>query len=146
MVENYAWWQILVAGLMLIGLFVTLKGIYQYYLYGNVKLVLESNSITFKFFCLTGSNKKFNLSKEFKFADVSRIYTVKKASRFMYYNYFYEIEGKSKISKFFKEPIEVFPALFEATEKDRNSLLHFIKSIRPDIEIGFRSIYEKVVK
>lgn len=146
MLDKYAWWQLLLLLIFLIGAFITIKGLYEYFFYGDVKLILESADDKIKFYNLTGSNKKFNLSREIELEKISRIYSVQKTTRFLYKNYYYEFEGKSKLSKVFKEIIEVFPPLFEASDKDRNAMLYYIKTLNPEIEIGYQSIFQKASK
>lgn len=141
--KNYGWWQLLIGGLLLIGLIISIKGLLEYYLYGNVSLVVESSEGKFKFYCLSSSGKKFLATKEYKLDEIGRIYGVQKTTRFLYKNYYYEIEGKSKFTKIFKEPVEVFPSLFEADEKGRDSVLAFIKSLNPQIEIGYQNYLQR---
>jgi len=141
--KNYGWWQIILLLLFVIGAAATAKGLIEYFLYGSVKLAAESEEGKLKFYCLSASGKKFLKTKNYKLDEIGRIYGVERTTRFLYKNYSYTIEGKSTLSKIFKEPVEVFPGLYEASGKDRDSILYFIKSLNPEIEIGYLNYLQR---
>lgn len=140
---NYGWWQLIILGLLLIGIIVCVKGLYEYYFYGNVKLVLESDGRSIKFYNLSSTGKKFLQSKSYSLDKIGRIYGVERTTRFLYKNYSYKFEGTSKLTKIFSEPIEVFPSLFDASKADRDAVLYHIKTLNPGIEIGYKNFIER---
>jgi len=141
--ENYGWWQIVLMILFVIGAVSTIKGLIEYFLYGSVKLVLESDGRNIKFYNLSSTGKKFLTTKSFSLDKIGRIYGVERTTRFLYKNYSYKFEGTTKLTKIFQEPIEVFPSLFDASRADRDAILYFIKSLNPEIEIGYRNYMER---
>lgn len=140
---NYGWWQIIILGLLVIGLIVCIKGLYEYYFYENVKLIMESDGSNIKFYNLSSTGKRFLSTKNYSLNKIGRIYGVERTTRFLYKNYSYKFEGTSKFTKIFREPIEVFPALFDASKADRDAVLFYIKSLNPEIEIGYRNFSQK---
>jgi hypothetical protein len=141
--KNYGWWQIVLMLLFIIGAVSTAKGLIEYFLYGNVKLILESDGKNIKFYNLSSSGKKFLETKSFSLDKIGRIYGVERTTRFLYKNYSYKFEGTTRLTKIFREPIEVFPALFDASRADRDAILYFIKSLKPDIEIGYQNYLQR---
>jgi hypothetical protein len=145
-ITKFVWYHALFYIILLTAGFITLKGLFQFFLYKEVRLVAESDGEKLKFYCLNDKGKQFNVSDEFKLDDISRIYIVQKSTRYMYRNYYYEIEGKSKLSTFLKEKIEVFPSLFEAGDEDRKAILGFVSSLNPGISTGYENLIQKMMK
>ncbi|WP_109852026.1 hypothetical protein [Aquimarina sp. AU58] len=146
-IEEPSWFAAIFGGAMLIVYIILLKRVIEYFTYGEVKLILESDGNTIKFYNITGKGKIFNRTEEFDLSKIKRFYIVKKNTRYFMKNYAYAFEeGESKLSSFFKVDINVFPSLFEATPNDRNAVLDFLKEISPEIELGYENIYQKLTK
>jgi hypothetical protein len=146
LITNFVWYYGVFYTLLLAGAYISLKGVCEYFFFKEVLLVAESDGDYLKFYCLNDKGKTFCRSEKLKLDDIARIYIVKQHTKFLYKNYYFEIEGKSKLDSFLKDKLDVFPSLYAASEADRNAILAFIASLRPDIQTGYENIFRKIIK
>lgn len=145
-ITEFEWYYAIIGVILVIGLCITLTDLYKYFVYNKVCFVAESDGWLLRFYCLSDKHKHFMVSNDIKLEDVSRIYIVRKCKRFLYRNFHFEIEGKSKVSAFIKEEVVLYPSLFEASEADLQAVLRFVGSLNPNIETGYENITEKMEK
>lgn len=141
--NDFSWWTAGVALLFVFGLFLLGSKMHIYFTSNEVKLVAESDGKTILFYNKNDSGKIFNTSEEINLSKMGRFYIVKKRTRYLMNNYSYAFEGKGSKTSLFKEEIDAFPSLFEASENDRNKVLEFVKTAFPEIELGFQNAWEK---
>jgi hypothetical protein len=142
--KGFSWWIALVGLLFVFGVFLLGSRLYIYFTSNHVKLISESDGKTILFYNQNDSGKTFNKSENIDLAKMGRFYIVKKRTRYLMNNYSYAFEGKGSKTSLFKEEVDAFPSLFEASENDRNKVLEFVKSVAPEIELGFQNAWEKI--
>ena len=113
------------------------------YFYSEVRLVLESDGESLTFYNINHAGKVWNRREIRDLPKLTRFYTVRTRTRYMMYNYTYAFDGTGWLNG---ETMDPFPSLYEATEQDRNSVLGFVKSVHPDITLGYESAWSKVTK
>ena len=146
LIMSFAWWKAAVLGLFIMGDIIVLKGLFQYYTYNEVKLNIESDGKTISFYNQNIKGKIFNRSKKIDLTKMQRLYIVVRKTRYFMTNYSLTFERNSKMSSFINDPVDIFPSLFEAAARDRNSILQFVKSVYPGIHLGYESAYQKAKK
>jgi len=139
-ITEFEWFHTLIGGILIIGLCITLTGLYKYFVYNKVCFVAESDGWFLRFYCFSDKHKHFMVSNDIKLEDVARIYIVRKCKRFLYRNFHFEIEGKSKLTAFIKKEVVLLPSLFDASEADLQAVLHFVGSLNPNIDTGYENI------
>lgn len=142
--KDFSWWIAIVGLLFVFGEFLLGSRLYIYFTSNQVKLIIESDGKTMFFYNKNESGKKFNKSENIDLDKMGRFYVVKQRTKYLMNNYSYAFEGKGSKTSLFKEEIDVFPSLFEASENDRNNVLEFVKMICPEIEIGYQNVWEKI--
>lgn len=141
--EGFSWWTIIIGSLFLFGEILIGSRLYIFFTSNQVKLIVESNRKTITFYNKNDSGKIFNKSESIDLSKMGRFYIVKKRTRYLMNNYSFAFEKKGSKTSLFKEEIDAFPSLFEATESDRNKILEFVKSIVPEIELGYENMWQK---
>jgi hypothetical protein len=142
--KGFSWWIAAGALLFVFGFLLLGSRMFIYVTSNEVKLVIESDGKTMLFYNQTDSGKIFNKSEDINLAKMGRFYIVKKRTRYLMNNYSYAFEGKGSKTSLFKEEIDAFPSLFEASENDRSKVLEFVKTVAPEIELGFQNVWEKL--
>lgn len=142
--KGFSWWIAIIGLLFVFGLLLLGSRMYIYLTSNRVKLIIESDGKTMLFYNQNDSGKTFNKSENIDLAKMGRFYIVKKRTRYLMNNYSYAFEGKGSKTSLFKEEIDAFPSLFEASENDRNKVLEFVKTVSPEIELGFQNVWEKL--
>jgi len=142
--KGFSWWIAIVGLLFVFGLFLLGSRMYIYFTSNEVKLVVESDGKTILFYNQNDSGKIFNKSEKISLSKMGRFYIVKKRTRYLMNNYSYAFEGKGSKTNLLKEEIDAFPSLFEASENDRNKVLEFVRTVSPEIELGFQNLWEKL--
>ena len=142
--NDFSWWTAGIGLLFVFGLLLIGSKMYTYFTSNEVKLIVESDGKKILFYNKNDSGKIFNKSEDINLSKMGRFYTVRKRTKYLMNNYSYAFEGKGSKTSLFKEEIDAFPSLFEASESDRNKVLEFVKSISPDIELGFQNAWEKL--
>jgi hypothetical protein len=146
MLSHFMWLHLVLLGLFGFGDYLIFGALQQYFLYKDVRLVVESDGKTIKFWNTNAAGKVFNASEAFELDKMARFYIVKKRTRYLMTNFSYEFEEKSGLSILSKEEVSVFPALYEASENDRKAVLEFVKSVAPNIALGYESFWNKISK
>lgn len=141
--DGFSWWALIVGLLFLFGVILFASKIYTYLTSSEVHLVVESDGATMNFYNKNNSGKVFNKSEEIDLHKMGSFYVVKKRTRYLMNNYSYAFEEKGSRTSFFKKEINAFPSLFESNEDDRNKILHFVKAVFPEIELGFETAWQK---
>jgi hypothetical protein len=145
-VANFEWYYGIFFALLLAGAYISLKGVYEFFMYKEVRLVAEADGEFLKLHCVNEKGKKFCYSEKFRIDEIARIYVVKQHTKFLYKNYYFEIVGKTKLKSILKGRLDVFPSLYDASMADINAVLAFIGSLRPGIQTGYENIFQKIVK
>jgi hypothetical protein len=146
LIGNFQWTLLVVAAIIGAGDYFVFSALYEYFIYKDVRLVVESDGQTIKFFNTNAAGKVFNESEDFKLADMARFYTVQKTTRYFIKNFYYAFEGKGSLASLLKDDVTPFPSLYEATEADHRSVLSFVSSVAPHIELGYENIWQKMTK
>ncbi len=146
MISNFQWVHLLLAAIILFADYLIFSALIQYFLYKDVRLIVESDGQTVKFYNTNSDGKVFNESEEFKLDEMARFYTVEKRTRYLITNHYFEFEGKSGLSSLLKEDVKCFPALYEATGEDRRNVLEFVQSVAPDIQLGYENLWQRLTK
>jgi hypothetical protein len=68
---------------------------------------------------------------------------VEKTSRFLIKDRSFAFEPKSGL---LTTDVDCFPELWEAQQDDIKLVLAFVKSVAPDIELGYENIWQKMTK
>lgn len=144
--EAFSWWVLIVGLLFVFGVILFASKIYTYVTSREVHLVAESDGNTMTFYNKNDSGKIFNKSEEIDLNKMGRFYVVKKRTRYFMNNYSYAFEEKGSRTSLFKTDVDAFPSLFESTENDRNEILHFVKTVAPEIDLGFETAWQKAKK
>ncbi len=143
LVTDSTWYYWLLLVIFLIGSFVVVNGLIQYFLNKEAKLVIESDGQKIKFYNTNDAGKAFNESDEWDLAEFKRFYVVEKTSRFMIKDRSFAFEPKSGL---LSTDVDCFPELWEAKQEDIKLVLGFVKSVAPDIELGYENIWQKMTK
>lgn len=141
--SGFDWFVAGVALVTLIGLAVTVSGLMPYLTYGNVLLVVESDGETITFYNKNQAGKVFNKSEAIPLAPIQRFYVIRKKTRYFSSNYAFGYDKSMALSN---GEISAFPSLFEATQTQMQSVLQFVKSSRPEIELGYENFFQKLAK
>lgn len=141
--EGFSWWYAIIGALFLFGALLVGSRLYMYYTSKQVKLVAESDGKTIVFYNQNDSGKIFNKSEHVNLTKMGRFYIVKERTRYLMDNYSFAFEAKGSKTSLFKEEIDAFPSLFEASEYDRNKILEFVKEIAPEMELGYENMWQK---
>jgi len=141
--SGFGWFVAGVGVVTLLCLFFVISGLAQYFSNSAVWLVAESNGETLVFFNKNQAGKVFNKSEEIKLAPIKRFYIIKKRTRYFSDNYAFGYHTGKILGR---EEISAFPPLFEATQADMNNVLMFVKTVRPEIELGYESFIQKLAK
>ncbi|MFN0204629.1 MAG: hypothetical protein ACKVTZ_24145 [Bacteroidia bacterium] len=144
--ENATWWKWLLLILPAIGTLMFIYGLWQYFAYKEVRLIVESDGEQIKFYNLSDSGKVFNEYDDIKLADMQRFYIKKETTRFLTVNYSFEFEPKSALGAILKEEVDPYPSLFESSEEDMKQVLLFVKEVAPEMELGYENIWQKLTK
>jgi MFS family permease len=144
--HEFHWYLLLLAVLVFFGVYLIFGALVEYFFYKDVRLVVESDGQTIKFYNTNSAGKVFNESEEFKLDEMARFYTVEKSTRYLLKNHYFEFEGKSSLSLLLKEEVECFPKLYEATGEDRRNVLEFVQSVAPDIQLGYENLWKRLTK
>ena len=142
--KEFNWFEAIVELLFLFGLIWVVKSLIEYYRNKSVKLIVEVNEGKIIFYNEGDNGKPFNKSESFKLEEMERLYVVKKRTRYFMYNFYFQFQGKSALSKFLKDDVKCFPSLFETDEAGRNQVLAFVKLQAPHIEIGYVNFWQQV--
>ena len=142
--KGFSWWVAIGGFLFGFGLLFLGSRMHIYFTSNEVKLIIESDGKTMLFYNQNDAGKIFNKSEDINLAKMGRFYVVRKRTRYLMNNYSYAFEGKGSKTSLFKEEIDAFPSLFEASENDRNKVLEFVKTVFPEIELGFQNAWEKL--
>lgn len=143
-VESFSWWNAALGLLFVFGEIFILSRLYGYFTHGEVKLIVESDGKTINFFNKNSKNKVFNKSEAIELSKMGKFYIVKERTKYMMDNYSYAFETKGSKTSLFKEEIDAFPSLFEASEADRNKVLEFVKDVYPEIDLGYENMWQKM--
>jgi hypothetical protein len=146
MIHQFEWYFLVLFVLFAGGSAVVLNSLVQYFVYKNVKSVTESDGIMIKFYNTSDSGKVFNESEEFKLEEMGRFYVVKKRKRYLMTDLSFEFQPKSGLMSLLKEDVDVFPALWEGSEEDMKQIMAFVKSVAPEIELGYENLYQRLAK
>ncbi|TBX70700.1 hypothetical protein EZL74_03235 [Flavobacterium silvisoli] len=142
--DGFSWWTTIIGSLFVFGAFLIGSRLYVYFTSHQVKLIAESDGKTMVFYCKNDSGKVFNKSESINLNKMGRFYIVKKRTRYLMDNYAFAYEGKGAKTSLFKEEIEAFPSLFEATENDRHKIMEFVKNAAPEVALGYENMWQKI--
>lgn len=145
-IGDFSWYKVVFAALFLFGVLFVGKSLLEYFVYGKINLVVESNGKTISFYNTNATGKVFNKSEEMDLTKMGKFYVVRKRTRYMMNNYSFAFENKGSRTSFFKTDVDAFPSLFEATEEDRNKVLLFVKTVAPEIDLGYENMWQKLGK
>lgn len=143
---DFSWFKLIAGLLFLFGAVFVAKGLYEYYTYGEVHLVAESDGNKITFYNTSLKGKVFNKTDDFDLTKMGKFYIVKKRTRYMMHNYAYAFEEKGSRTSLLSEEVAVFPSLYEATAEDRNNVLVFVKDVCPGIELNYENMWQKIGK
>lgn len=146
LINSFVWYQLIILGLFAFGAVILYKALIEYYVYKEVKSVIESDGTTIKFYNVNENGKQFNESEEFKLADMARFYIVKTKKRYLMTDISFEFLPKSSMLGMLKEEVSTFPALWEGAEADNQKIMAFVSSVAPEIELGYESLYKRIAK
>lgn len=141
--DGFSWWTAIIGALFVFGALLIGSRLYLFFTSNEVKLVAETDSKTMTFYNKTESGKRFNKSEPIRLSKMGRFYIVKQRTRYLMNNYAFAFETKGSRTSLFKEEVDAFPSLFEATSTDRNRILEFVKSTVPEIELGYENMWQK---
>lgn len=144
--KEFSWWIAFFGSLFVFGLFLLGSRMYIYFTSNEVKLIIESDGKTMLFYNQNDSGKKFNTSESINLDKMGRFYIIKQRTKYLMNNYSYAFERKGSKTSLSKEEIDAFPSLFEASENDRNKVLEFVRTVSPEIELGYENVWEKLYK
>jgi hypothetical protein len=143
---DFFWLTAVLSGAMLIFSIIILKSLFEYYTYGEVKFITESDGKTISFYNRNSQGNIFNKSKAFDLNSIGRFYIVQENTRYLSKNYSFAIEEKGAKTSFFKEDVDPFPSLFETTKDELNEVLLFVKTVAPETELGYENMFQKISK
>lgn len=141
--SGFDWFVAIAGGVTLICLAIVINGLVQYLTHGTVWLVVESDGQTIRFFNKNQSGKIFNKSEDIALSPIKSFYIIKKSTRYFAKNYAF---GYDKGGVLNSEEISVFPSLFDATQAGMHTVLQFVKTARPEIELGYENFFQKLAK
>lgn len=144
--SGFSWWALIIGLLFVFGEFLIVSRLAIYFTSKKVSLVVESDGNTITFYNKNDSGKIFNKSEEFDLKKMGRFYIVKERTKYLMNNYSYAFEEKGARTSVFKKDVDAFPSLFEASIDDRNRVLEFVKSIYPEIDLGYESAWQKAAR
>lgn len=143
-IAGAAWYYYIFLVIFLGGSFLVINGLIQFFFNKEVKLVVESDGSKIKFYNMNEAGKTFNESDEWNLAEFKRFYMVEKTSRFLIKDRSFAFEPQSGI---LTTDVDCFPELWEAKgEDDLKSVLAFVKTVAPDMELGYENIWQKMTK
>lgn len=143
LIGKFDWFVAVIGGITLIGAGIFGYGLIQYFTYGNIWLVVESDGSTMRFFNKNESGKLFNKSEDIQLSGIKSFYVIRKNTRYGAKNYAFGYDTGGILSK---EEINAFPSLFEATQPEMQSVLNFVKASYPEIELGYENFFQKLSK
>jgi len=144
--EGFSWWTAIIGLIFAFGEILIGSKLYIYFTSSQVKLIVESDGKTILFYNQNDSGKTFNKSESIDLSKMGKFYIVKERTKYMMNNYSYAFEEKGSKTSLFKEEIDAFPSLFEASENDRNKVLEFVKKVSPEIDLGYENMWQKMGK
>ncbi|WP_395045629.1 hypothetical protein [Flavobacterium sp.] len=144
--DGFSWWIAIVGLIFVFGEVLICSRLYIYFTSNQIRLIVESDGETIVFYNKNDKEKTFNKSESINLNKMGKFYIVKKRTRYLMNNFSYAFEEKGSKTSFFKEEIDAFPSLFEALENDRHKVLEFVKSVSPDIELGYENMWQKMKK
>lgn len=137
-------WSPFVVGLIMLACLAFLTGsLMQYLSYGSVWLVVESDGETITFYNKNQAGKIFNKSEQIKLMRIKNFYIIKKRTRYLSNNYAFGYDKGKVLSN---EEISAFPSLFEASQFEMQSVLRFVQTVRPEIELGYENFFQRLGK
>ena len=134
--SDFHWW---LAALGVLFLRVTIVLVYRIIIYlksNQMKMVVQFDGEKIHFYSHNELGNVFNSSDYIDSELIVQMY-IKEQTRYLMHNYKYVYEGKGVKTSMFKEEIEAFPALFEASEDDRNTVLEFVQDCLPDASLDY---------
>ena len=144
--RDFHWYMLLLLVLLAFGLYLVYNGLIQYFLYKDVKLVVESDGQTIKFYNTNSAGKVFNESDELKIDELHRFYIVERSTRYLMKNYSFSFAGKGSLGSILSDDIECFPKLYECTGAERRDVLDFVSVVAPSIELGYENLWQRLTK
>lgn len=146
LLHEFEWFELVIGVLFLFGVLWVMNALKNFYFNKEVKLVVESDGETIRFFNLGDSANIFNSIAAIKLSDIKRFYIVQKRTRYFMHNYYFEYESKGTLGSLLKEKVECFPSLFKSDDDGRRQVLAFIKQLNPEIDLGYQNIFQKLAK
>ncbi|RZJ70745.1 hypothetical protein [Flavobacterium sp.] len=143
LIANFDWFVLAVAVITGSCFAIVATRLIQFLTYSNAWLVAESDGSILRFYNKNQAGKVFNTSEDIDLAKVKSFYVIKKRTRYLMYNYSF---GYDKGGLMSRESVSVFPSLFEAGRHEMETVLHFVKSARPEIELGYENMFQKFAK
>ncbi|WP_298118528.1 hypothetical protein [Flavobacterium sp.] len=144
--DGFSWWTGIIGSIFVFGAIFIGSKLFTYFTSNQVKLIVESDGKTIVFFNKNESGKIFNKSESIDLSKMGKFYVVRERTKYMMNNYSYAFEEKGSKTSLFKEEIDAFPSLFEASEIDRNKVLEFVKKVYPEINLGYENMWQKMGK
>jgi hypothetical protein len=132
--------------LLLFAIYLVFNALIQYFFYKEVKLLVESDGQTIKFYNKNADGKIFNESEVLKLDEMTRFYIVKTSTRYFMKNYSFSFEGKSSLASILSDDVDCLPKLYKCTGEDRRDILDFVSNIAPHIEIGYESMWQRITR
>lgn len=143
LIREFDWFVAVISGITLIGAGMFGYGLVQYFTYGNIELVVQTDGTILRFFNKSESGKSFNKSEDILLSDIKSFYVIRRSTRYGAKNYAFGYDKGGILSK---EEINAFPSLFEATRAEMQSVLDFVKAAHPAIELGYENFFQKLAK
>lgn len=144
--DGFSWWTAIIGLIFVFGVILIGSKLYIYFTSKQVTLVVESDGKTIVFYNKNDSGKTFNKSESIDLSKMGKFYIVRERTKYMMNNYSYAFEEKGSKTSLFKEEVDAFPSLFEASENDRNKVLEFVKKVYPEINLGYENMWQKMGK
>jgi hypothetical protein len=144
MVFSFVWYHLILLLLLLFAIYLVFSALIQFFFYKNVKLLVESDGQTIKFYNKNADGKIFNESEVLKLDEMTRFYIVKTSTRYFMKNYSFSFEGKSPLASVFSDDVDCFPNLYECTGADRRDILDFVSNVAPNIEMGYETMWQRL--
>ncbi len=145
MISSFVWYYIIALILFGFGAYLVYGGLIEYFMYKDVKLVVESDGETIKFYNTNAAGKVFNQSEVLKLDEMKRFYIVEASTRYLMKNYSFAFEGKGTMGSLLSDDVECFPKLYECRGEDRRDVLDFVSSIAPNIVMGYESLWQRAL-
>lgn len=143
LIREFDWFMAAIAAVTVILAGMFIFSLVQYFTYGKIWLVVESDGKVMRFSNKNESGKVFNKSEDITLAGIKNFYVIRKSTKYGAKNYAF---GYDKGGIMNKEEISAFPSLFNATQQEMQSVLNFVKSSYPEIELGYENFFQKLAK